>query len=232
MSKVIIGIVTKHKKNNDTRTNGLIRDEVKQAIFDNGAIAIAILSPNDKIQYCGDDWKTYEQKIRTEEIIEQIKLCDGIILQGGTENEAYEYWIAKYCYDNDIPVLGICAGQNYIVGALGGKTTLISNPEKHMRVNDIYVHSIKILRNSKFYKIVEQEEIMVNSRHKRTVLECPKLDKVAFDEDGNIEVVEAKNKSFYMGIRFHPESLYKVDEKMNNIFVEFIKSCADKKTQS
>ena len=53
MSKVIIGIVTKHKKNNDTRTNGLIRDEVKQTIFDNGAIAIAILSPNDKIQYCG-----------------------------------------------------------------------------------------------------------------------------------------------------------------------------------
>ena len=44
-------------------------------------------------------------------------------MQGGTENEAYEYWIAKYCYDNDIPALGICAGQNYIVGALGGKTT-------------------------------------------------------------------------------------------------------------
>lgn len=67
--------------------------------------------------------------------------------------------------------------------------------------------------------------MMVNSRHKRTIKECPKLDKVAFCDDGYADVVESKEKRFYMGLRFHPESLYKKDKLMNNIFAEFIKEC-------
>ena len=46
MSKAIVGIVAKHRKTDSIRTNSLIRDEMKQVIFDNGAIVIGILSPN------------------------------------------------------------------------------------------------------------------------------------------------------------------------------------------
>lgn len=225
MSKSIIGIVGKHIKDNSIRTNTLIRDEVKQAIFDNGAIGIGILSPNDEILYTSDDWKSSEEKIEKENIIEQIKLCDGIILQGGSTNEAFENWVAKYCYDNDIPCLGICAGQNSIVRALGGTTFEITNPEKHNQSNQDYVHKIFIDTTSKFYTIVNKQEIMVNSRHKRSINQCPLLDKVGFCEDKYADIVEAKNKKFYIGVRFHPESLYKIDENMNQIFKEFIKVC-------
>lgn len=50
-SKPIIGIVAKHYRNNSkSRLETYIRDEVEQAIFDNGGIAIGILPPNeDKI---------------------------------------------------------------------------------------------------------------------------------------------------------------------------------------
>ena len=54
------------------------------------------------------------------------------------------------------------------------------------------------------------------------------LDKVAFCEDGYPDVIEAKNKKFYMGVRFHPESLYKSDKNMRNIFIKFIESCKEK----
>ena len=37
MSKPIIGIVSKHFVKNGIRPNTYIRDEIKQAIFDNGA---------------------------------------------------------------------------------------------------------------------------------------------------------------------------------------------------
>ena len=37
--KVIAEIVTKHYNSNKRRTNSYTRDEVKQAIFDNGGIA-------------------------------------------------------------------------------------------------------------------------------------------------------------------------------------------------
>ena len=59
---------------------------------------------------------------------------------------------------------------------------------------------------------------MVNSRHKKVINECPLLDKVAFSSDGNVEVVESRLKKFYMAVRFHPKSLYKIDINMNNIF--------------
>lgn len=224
-NKIIIGIIGKHYNTDKRRTDTYIRDEIKQAIFDNGAIAIGILSPNDEIQYTTDDWQKYDNKINKYEIIEQVNLCDGIILQGGTTTEAYENWIAKYCYINDIPCLGICAGQNGIVRGLGGNTFEISNPEKHNQQYEEYVHSIKINKDSKIYNIIKKDEIMVNSRHKRSVNDCPYLDKVAFCDDNYPDIVESKNKKFYIGVRFHPESLYKIDNNMNNIFKEFIEQC-------
>lgn len=225
MKKVIIGIVAKHKKEDVIRTDSFIRDEVKQAIFDNGGIAIGILSPNEEILYSGDHWKQLENKIKKEQIIEQLNLCDGIILQGGTTNEAYENWIASYCYQNDIPVLGICAGQNCLVRGLEGTTFKIPNPEKHMKMKEKYVHSVKINKNSKIYNILKKEEIMVNSRHKRTIDFCPHLEKVGLCEDEYADIVEAKEKKFYIGVRFHPESLYKEDDTMNQIFKSFIERC-------
>lgn len=232
MNKVIIGIVAKHKKTECIRTDSLIRDEMKQVIFDNGAIAIGILSPNEEILYTNDNWKNDENKLNKENIIDQINLCDGIILQGGSESEVFEPFVAKYCYENDIPCLGICAGQNNIVRGVGGSIFKISNPEKHSKPNEDYVHSIKITDlNSKFYKIVNKEEINVNSRHRYAIDKHPLLDVIAICDDDYKEVVESKNKEFYMGVRFHPESLYKIDENMNNIFKEFIKACSIKKNK-
>ena len=227
MSKVIVGIVAKYRDGDEKQkiVDSRIRNEIKQAVFDNGGIAIGIISPNDEIQPAGDDWMKYNDLIDKENVIRQIKLCDGIILQGGNANEAYEPFIAKYCYDNDIPCLGICAGQNSIVRGLGGTTYKISNPEKHNQPRKEYVHSVHIDTSSKFYNIVKVAEIMVNSRHKRTVGNCLLLDKVGFCEDGYADIVESKDKTFYIGVRFHPESLYKVDENMNNIFKKFIESC-------
>lgn len=226
LKKVIIGIVAKHKKEDVIRTESLIRDEIKQAIFDNGGIAVGILSPNEEILYSGDNWNCLENKIRKEEIKAQLNICDGIILQGGTTNEVYENWIAHYCYQNDIPVLGICAGQNCLVRGLGGTTFKIPNPEKHMKMTQKYVHTVKIEKGSNIYAILKRKEIMVNSRHKRTIDACPNLEKVGFCDDGYADVVVAKGKKFYIGVRFHPESLYKEDEIMNQIFKSFIERCS------
>lgn len=196
-----------------------------------GGIAIGILPTEKEINYVGDNWKDNLSAEERENLIAQIKLCDGIIMQGGIETDNYEIIIAKYCYDNNIPVLGICAGQNNIVRALGGATYKIPNPEKHNRSSEQYVHTIKIDKNSKFFSFIGKEEILVNSRHKRTVKDCPKLNKVAFCEDGYADVIEAEDKDVYIGVRFHPESLYRIDKNMNNIFSCFIEKCKRKKEE-
>ena len=51
---------------------------------------------------------------------------------------------------------------------------------------------------------------------------------MAFCDDGYPDIVESKIKDFYIGVRFHPESLYKEDENMNNIFKYFINICDNK----
>ena len=181
------------------------------------------------VNYNGDEWQDNLSKEEKDNLIKQIKLCDGIILQGGINTDNYEMIVAKYCYENDIPVLGICAGQNNVARAIGGTTYKIPNPEKHNKAFDDYVHSIKIDKTSKFYDIVKAEEMKVNSRHEKTIKDCPMLDKVAFCEDGYPDVVEAKDKKFYIGVRFHPESLYKKDEKMNEIFKVFIDVCGKRR---
>lgn len=225
MSKPIIGIVSKHFVENNIRPNTYIRDEVKQAIFDNGAIAIGILLPKNEVLNVGDNWSNNLSQEEYNGLITQVNLCDGIIFQGGGACDNYEMIISKYCYENDIPTLGICCGQNVIVRALGGTTYEIYNSKKHNQSMKEYVHNIKIDPSSKFYKIVELEEMKVNSRHKKTIAKSPLLDQVAFCEDGYPDVVESKDKKFYIGVRFHPESLYKNDERMNNIFKYFINEC-------
>lgn len=91
-----------------------------------------------------------------------------------------------------------------------------------------YVHKINIKTDSKFYSIVCKNEIIVNSRHKNAIKDCPHLEKVGCCEDGYADVIESKEKSFYIGVRFHPESLYKTDDNMNKIFKKFIDICKNK----
>lgn len=229
--KPIIGIVLKHFKRNEIRPNMFIRDEIKQAIFDNGGIAIGIILPKNEKVDVEDKWENNLNDIEYDNLVSQIKLCDGVLLQGGGACDNYEMIVAKYCYDNDIPILGICCGQNVMVRALGGTTKLIENPLKH-NINDLYVHSVRLIENTKFYSIIGKEKFEVNSRHKKTVDKHPKLIINCICDDGYIDGIESPDKTFYMAFRFHPESLYNRDKFHNKIFDEFIKICSGEKNET
>ena len=66
---------------------------------------------------------------------------------------------------------------------------------------------------------------MVNSYHENISYNTGIYDAVGHSDDGLIEVTEIKNKLFNIGVRFHPELLFKQDERMNNIFKELAKCC-------
>ncbi len=227
--KPIIGIVSKHIEVDNKRQDGLIRDEVKNAIFDNGGIAIGILSPDREVNFVPDgqdSWSAYLTQKQKDEIISQIKLCDGIILQGGKDSDKYESWIAKYTFEHDIPTLGICAGQNAMIRGLGGTTKKVQNTAKHSQMWVEEVHPIFINKESKFYEIVKCDMMMVNSRHKKTIDNPTSNYKIAaVCDDGYYDVLEAPNKKFNIAVRFHPESLYRTHEEHNAIFKALIKAC-------
>lgn len=95
------------------------------------------------------------------------------------------------------------------------------------RFDKDYVHSITLNEDSRIYKIINKREIMVNSRHKKITVTHPKLNVAATTKEGYPEIVESPDKTFYIAVQFHPESLYKFDENMNSIFKAFIDVCSN-----
>ena len=206
-----------------------ISDSLRRVIYDCGGLAIAVLPQTLRENFNKKDES--EITLLTEQekadLIECLQLCSGVILQGGIASHNYEEFVAKYCYENNIPLIGICAGYNNIIRGLGGKAELISNPERHNREDLVYAHGCKIVdKDSLYYSIVKEENFEVNSLHTYIGTQIPsELSVVAVSDDGQTEVVEAKNKRFFVGIKYHPELLAKIDEKQKRIFERFVDEC-------
>lgn len=54
-----------------------------------------------------------------------------------------------------------------------------------------------------------------------------KLSQVAYSEDGIIEAIEDKNKRFFIGVQWHPESLME-DRYSDKLFSYFIETLVGK----
>ena len=231
MKTPIIGIVSKNLTVEDFFGWQWQRicDSIRYAINKNGGLVIGILpQKNNQTFNQEDEHENIElTQFEQERLLQTLKLCDGIILQGGISSHNYEEFIAKYCYDNNIPCLGICAGFNNMVRALGGTTIKLINVDKHDRPDLQYAHSCNIIdKSSLFYKIIKQDTFFVNSVHTYIANKTPtSLSVVAMSDDEQVEVVEAKNKKFYIGIKYHPELLIDKDDFENNIFKTFIDKC-------
>lgn len=124
---------------------------------------------------------------------------------GGSKICDIDYKIIEYLYQINKPTLGICLGMQIMGKLFNGKVRTTIENGSHDSEKD-YAHNIRIKKHSLLYQIVGEEKIKVNSRHKRqiptTSLAC-----VAYSEDGVLEAIEDKNKKFFMGIQWHPESL-------------------------
>ena len=210
-----------------------ISNDVRYSINKNGGIVVGILPQTLRKEFNQTDehenLKLSQQEI--DDLIMIIDKCDGIVLQGGISSHNYEEFIANYCYEKNIPFLGICAGYNNIIRGLGGKSEKIFNVDIHDRPDLQYAHKCKIIdEKSLFYNIIKQKEFNVNSIHTYAGTEIPKaLSIVAISDDNQVEVVEAKDKDFYIGIKYHPELLVDIDKKQDKIFSTFVQVCANKK---
>ncbi len=150
-------------------------------------------------------------------IIEMIKMADGVIIPGGMRGGSkMELDIVKYLYDNDIPTLGICFGQQSMGVVFGGKKKAV---EGHWKLGEKYVHYVNINKDSLLYKIIGKERMLVNSKHKKVVTNT-NISVSAYNDDGMIEAVEDKSKKCFIGVQWHPESI--MDDDNKKIFDYFI----------
>lgn len=207
--KPIIGIIMRPDKLMSGNEVTCVYEDLRMSIISSGGIPLGIMPLTDNL----DDFNT--------DIYNLIDMCDGIILQGGDEFYNYDLECLKYIYEKDIPVLGICLGMQLMGSMFSGK---LENIAKHKYKDKKYVHKIYIDKNSKLYDIFKSDVISVNSRH-ISALDNTDLDIVGLSDDNVIEAIEDKNKKFFIGVQWHPESMYSYDILECNLFDYFIDVC-------
>lgn len=205
MTNITIGIVARDEEINNTKMQIITKNNLKY--IHNKCNYIGILNYNNSL-------------IDTE----ILNICDGIIIQGGTNIYPYHFQILDYCIKNNIPVLGICMGCQ-IIGLYSNK---MNNNKELIKINNHYninnKHKINIKENSILRKIFGNS-LEVNTRHLYALKEVKEPFKVtALSEDNVIEGVEyIKNNNLVIGVQFHPEDLDNTENLYNYFIKEILK---------
>jgi len=168
---------------------------------------------------------TAEEK---EMLLDQLSLCDGIVMPGGYKMFEHDFFVLEYAIKNDVPILGICLGMQ-IMANYGRKPNniKIENKNNHNLEEEKYVHSVIIDKESNLYSILGKERFMVNSLHNLEVQESDLYKTVAFSDDGVIEAVEFSSAKFNIGVQWHPEIMCFYDETGKLIWNKFIECSKD-----
>jgi putative glutamine amidotransferase len=126
---------------------------------------------------------------------------------------AFELAAARAALARDMPVLGICGGQQLLNVALGG--TLVQHipdevpgalPHRQPNPRDEPGHEVRILAGTLLRRITGAERLAVNSAHHQAVKEAgPGLVIDAVAEDGIVEGIEDPRRRFCLGVQWHPE---------------------------
>ena len=170
-----------------------------------------------------------------------LQHCDGLIVSGGPDvdpsrynqiedttlcetidykRDSLEYALLDLALSQNMPILGICRGEQIINVYMGGSlfpdipTAKPNNIGHRFNNFDSSHHSINILNNSLLSEIAQHNDGVVNSSHHQAVDRLAKnLVILARTNDSIVEAITWKNpdnKGFLLGVQWHPEWL-KID---------------------
>ena len=191
----------------------------------------------------------------SEEVIKRAaELCDGLLLTGGQDvsPDVYDRERLSCCGElcpardreeallldlflkNNLPVLGICRGIQFLNAHLGGtlyqdlKTQYGDTVEHRMSPPyDRSIHTVSLVKGTPLHSLLGTDEISVNSYHHQAVKRLAKpLCESALSCDGLIEGVFMPDKKFVWAIQWHPEVSYKKDDTSIKILKAFVDAAA------
>ncbi len=143
----------------------------------------------------------------------------------------FELAATRAALARDMPVLGICGGQQLLAVALGASLYQhipdeAPSPIAHEQPNPRTEpgHAVEIAPGTLLARLTGCLSMAVNSAHHQAVREAgPGLVVNARAPDGLIEGIEAPARRFALGVQWHPE--YAVDPADPRIIRGFVEAC-------
>jgi putative glutamine amidotransferase len=162
---------------------------------------------------------------------ELLDLLDGLILAGGSdidpgsygaqphpetrgtrpERDRFELGLGTRALERDMPVLGVCRGMQMLNVIQGG--TLSQHVRDRVQ-NDLHRHTpgvftdhrVKLEPGSLAARVVGAETTEVKSAHHQGIEELGEgVVTSGWADDGLVEAIELPDKSFAVGVLWHPE---------------------------
>ncbi len=183
-----------------------------------------------------------------------IKLLDGLIISGGgfdihpsyygerpmrqlgaikARRTEFELELTAAALKNNLPILGICGGEQALNVALGGSlyqdiAAQVANARDHEQ-NDTtghVGHRVQIPEGTYLRAVVKRASLLVNTTHHQAVKQLGKgLIVNAIADDGIIEGIESTRHAFVIGVQWHPEVLAPRSPGQRRIFDALIAAC-------
>lgn len=182
-----------------------------------------------------------------------IDICNGLLFTGGVDidpcrygepkkdmcgqiqpyRDSLELAVFERAFSKRLPILAICRGAQLVNVALGG--TLYQDIKSEVATEilhrqneptDATSHSVSVIENTPLHHLSGAMTLAANSFHHQAVkLLGEGLEVMAQADDGIIEAFYYNGESYLRAYQWHPERIYKKDEKNRLIFEDFIANC-------
>ena len=171
-----------------------------------------------RIRECGVFCEVKNSDIKIEEI---KKISPKAIIFSGGPNSVYEKdapTIDKKVFDLNLPILGICYGQQLICHLLGGKV-------EASKEREFGKAEIDVISKSKFFNLVKNKQVWMS--HGDSVKKIPdNFEVIAKTKNAPYAAIADEKRKIY-GVQFHPEVEHSIDgRKMLKNFVINIAKCS------
>jgi len=152
-----------------------------------------------------------------------------VTLKGRRTN--FELALVQGALARDLPIFGICGGEQLLAVALGGSLIqhipdevpgALAHEQPGPRTEP--GHSVRVVPGTLLSRIVGQPSLAVNSAHHQAVKAVPDSVVVnSLSDDGVIEGIEDPARRFCLGVQWHPEYLLSPGDSA--LFQAFVASC-------